>query len=62
MKARAFAAVRLTEGREWVDIGTVSRSVEQSRHMAAQEDNRMGHNLAYQNPVVRVVAVTIEEE
>ena len=60
--AHWFAAVRLTEGREWVDIYTVN--VIGSSHamtLAHESDAKAGQGWAKDNPVVRLIRLQCEE-
>lgn len=59
--ATCFAVVRMTDGREWVDIGTV----ECLREMAQESANKMDQCIphwAQANRQVRTVKVTITED
>lgn len=56
-----FCAVRLTEGLEWLDIGTIYPLLDHSRKLADATDQKIPQ-WAEHNPVVRFATVTIAEK
>jgi hypothetical protein len=56
---RRWAAVRLTEGRAWVDLGTLGSDPEDARQWADHWDERCGRSWAEANPVVSVRSVSV---
>jgi hypothetical protein len=57
---RCFMAIRKTEGREWLDVDSLSTSSAASRRLAEKSDAKIPE-WAKVNPVVRVAKVRIEE-
>lgn len=57
----AFAAVRMTDGREWIDASAVSLLPELVKSANAALHRRIP-TWQRHNPVVRIVPVTITEE
>lgn len=60
IQRRVYAAVRLSEGREWVDISTIRLEPVEAKASAREVDQRIPH-WAQANPVVRVGPFDIQE-
>jgi hypothetical protein len=57
---RCFMAVRKTEGREWLDVDTLSTTDDGAKQLVKKWDEGIP-DWAKVNPVVRIVKVRIEE-
>lgn len=57
---RAFAAIRETEGRRWIDTETISCLQEESRRKAATVDEQCGPAWANDNKYIRVAVIKLE--
>lgn len=55
-----FCAVRCTDGREWLDISTISLLAEEAERKAKETDTKLPQWARY-NPVVRFAIVEIRE-
>ena len=57
LKWSGYCAVRLTEGREWLEVCTASSLIGISRSLAQKSDTEAGPGWAKCNPVVRFARV-----
>ena len=55
---KLYGAIRQTDGRQWVDVDTLSAALEVSESKAKQTDKEIPH-WAITNPVVRYGAFTL---
>lgn len=58
---KAFAAVRRTEGRDWMDTETIRLLREMTAESAKATDERVP-SWATHNPVVRIVSIYVSED
>lgn len=61
MTQKAYAAVRKTEGKEWIDMTTIDIDSSKIKQKAELADQQMGPILATKNPVQRIVPVEVCE-
>ena len=57
----AYAAIRQTDNREWIDINTLEVLPELARN-AADTTNKLIPLYAQQNPVIRIAKIEIREK
>jgi hypothetical protein len=60
VEATWWAPIRLSEGREWIDIAAVGCVIQESRDKVAKFDQTLS-SWADANPVVRFVQVKVKE-
>ena len=58
---KIYAAIRLTEGKEWLDISSIALFREEAQSKANATDTTIGPHWARANPVVRIVEAMIVE-
>ena len=56
----AYVAIRLANGRQWLDYGTISHLPNTTRDHAAQIEKSCGSSWTKANPVIRIAMITLD--